>query len=137
MNLYRLVYISRHSESLSSDDIEAILNASREHNQRHGISGILLFCKHYFLQCLEGSREQVNQTYNTIVKDQRHCDALILSYDNIEQRAFGDWAMAYVPETKLTKAQLFKYCAHATFDPYTLSSKSALALLISLQDAAC
>ncbi len=136
MNLYRLVYISRHSESLVNHDIEAILSASREHNQRHGISGILLFCKHYFLQCLEGSREHVNETYNTILKDMRHCDALILSYDNIDQRAFGNWSMAYVPETKLTQEHLFKYCAQSSFDPYALSSKSALALLISLKDTA-
>ncbi|MDO6527389.1 BLUF domain-containing protein [Motilimonas sp. 1_MG-2023] len=132
MNLYRIVYASTLSESFNSQDIEHILASSRRNNKKQDVSGMLLFSHRYFLQCLEGSRDNINQTYQRILSDERHCRVTIVSYENVTQREFCAWSMGYVPESHLTRELLFKFSASATFDPYTLSNVSALALLKSL-----
>ena len=69
MFLTRLVYTSKISDVFESSDIENILVTARRENERNNITGMLCFNRKYFLQCLEGSREDVNQTYHRILND--------------------------------------------------------------------
>lgn len=86
------------------------------------------------MQCLEGSRAQVNKIYHQILNDQRHEDILLLDYSEIFEREFGDWSMGYIPEMNLTTPINLKYSVQAKFDPYGMSGGSAHKLLLSLRN---
>ncbi|MGB1801392.1 MAG: BLUF domain-containing protein, partial [Gammaproteobacteria bacterium] len=97
MFLTRLIYTSTISELFSPDDIPAILDTARNNNQRANVTGLLCFNSKYFLQCLEGSREEVNKIYHLIINDDRHRLVTLLYYGEISVREFGKWSMGYIP----------------------------------------
>ncbi len=138
MQLTRLIYCSKLCP-LSTGSIEKILESSRRHNSTNAITGMLLFNGTFFLQCLEGGRAAVNETYGRILRDERHIESMLLSYETIERREFSDWAMGYVAWTKDLRPIICTYSISDEFNPYQLSGKSALGLLqaLSTKVAAC
>lgn len=135
MYLIRLVYASKISEQFTPKDIENILIAARRNNQQHNVTGMLCFHRKYFLQCLEGSRQNVNMIYHKILNDPRHCDARILDYKEIAAREFDEWSMGYIPESSLTQPITLKYSNVAIFDPYDMSGESACLMMMALRDS--
>ena len=67
--LVRLLYASHSAKPVTQDVIESILEQSRKHNPRLGITGILCQSGDIFMQVLEGGRAPVNQLYNHIGRD--------------------------------------------------------------------
>lgn len=134
MFLVQLVYVSKAREKLNDRDIEAILSLSKTNNEKKAITGLLSFNHNYFLQCLEGSRSEVNKTYQSILNDPRHTDAVILNYESIDYRYFGGWSMAYVPSSSLTQERILTYGNSKEFTPYNMSGESALLLLSELAE---
>lgn len=134
MRLISLIYASKISAGFNPKHMEDILEAARKKNEANGITGILFFNRKYFLQCLEGTQEKVNETYNDIVKDERHSKLVILHYQDISTRVFSDWHMGYVPESRLTAPILLKHSGSSTFNPYEISGDSAYLMLSALND---
>ncbi len=132
MPLSRLIYASRAVEALKSDDIEDILRTSRTNNARVGVTGALMFGAREFLQCLEGAREAVNQTYARILRDARHTDAVILDYREVGVRWFPMWSMHHVPPLWSSRQILLRYHERETFAPTRMGAESAVALLSDL-----
>lgn len=132
MFLVRLVYASAKSDDWPESGIEDILAAARASNGQSHVTGLLCFNRNYFLQCLEGSRTAVNQTYHHILNDQRHENPVLLKYEEIAHRDFDDWSMGYVPESSLTSQVLLKYSGNSAFDPYKMSGDNAHQLLLHL-----
>jgi hypothetical protein len=132
MFLSRLIYASRATEALAPADIEQILDASRRNNGRAGVTGILIFSSREFLQCLEGSREAVNQTYARILGDPRHADVQVLDYREVDRRLFPEWGMHALAPAWLTRQRLLRYGERELFAPTRMSAASALALLEDL-----
>jgi hypothetical protein len=132
MFLSRLIYASRATEALAPADIEEILDASRRNNGRAGVTGILIFSSREFLQCLEGSREAVNQTYARILGDPRHADVQVLDYREVDRRLFPEWGMHALAPAWLTRQRLLRYGERELFAPTRMSAGSALALLKDL-----
>jgi Sensors of blue-light using FAD len=120
------------SEMTVSTDFLDILEVSRIRNERDGITGVLLFCNNSVVQCLEGSREAVNQTYARIVRDKRHQNPLLLDYRVISTRLFSTWSMGYMPESSVTRPTLLKYSVSQNFEPRLLSGESCLGMLTEL-----
>ena len=54
MNLVRLIYTSRFSQSVTTKDLQDILERSRSKNPSYGITGALSYSPGWFLQALEG-----------------------------------------------------------------------------------
>lgn len=133
--LVRLIYVSSITESFTSSDIEEILHIAREKNDKNNVTGALCFSQKYFLQCLEGSRTQVNETYHRILNDKRHEKIVMLEYQEIVEREFYDWSMAYMPDMSLTRSINMKYSASPEFDPYTMSGESAHCFLSALKSS--
>jgi hypothetical protein len=129
MPLSRLIYASRAVEALKPDDVEQILRTSRTNNARVGVTGALMFGAREFLQCLEGSREAVNQTYARILRDPRHADVVILDYREVGTRWFPTWGMHHVPPLWSSRQMLLRYHERETFAPTRMSAESATALL--------
>jgi len=135
MFLVRLVYTSTISENFHHNDITGILETAREQNKKNNVTGLLCFNRKLFLQCLEGSRTNVNQTYHRILNDPRHSDIIMLDYREISEREFDTWSMGYVPESSLSAPVNLKYSGTPDFSPYDMSGESAHKLLFALKDS--
>ena len=130
MQMVRLIYASKISSSFTGNgDIDHILDQSKVNNPELTISGILCYSNDYFLQCLEGSRKNVNQLYHHILKDKRHYDPSILDYKVIAKREFGQWGMTFIPPSKISGEIIQKYSGEIKFNPYTMSGDSCFELL--------
>lgn len=132
MLLVQLVYASRTNDQLAPDDVRAILATSRENNARVAVTGALFYNSRFFLQCLEGSRADVNAVYTRILGDPRHCDPALLHYREIEQRDFAGWSMGYVGEGVLKGELFLRFGASERFDPFAMSGAAARGLLLEL-----
>jgi hypothetical protein len=91
--MYRLIYKSRSPAPLDWDTVLSILHDSKENNEKNEVGGYLMATRNHFLQVIEGRFEDVNTTFMRIVKDPRHTEILLLSYDVIDSRLFELWGM--------------------------------------------
>ncbi len=132
MYLVRLLYASEKSKHFQEVDLELILKSARNHNKKNNVTGCLCFNRNYFLQCLEGSRTKVNETYHRILNDHRHDKIVLLDYREIPQREFGEWFMGYLPETKTTRPLNLKYSPHEKFIPHEMSGESSHRYLLEM-----
>jgi hypothetical protein len=130
--LVRLLYASRAATPMTPLVIESILDQSRENNTRLGVTGILCFSDDIFIQVLEGGRDEVCELYNTIVRDARHLNVRILSYEEIPERRFGGWTMGQVNIAKVNPTLLLKYSERPELNPFGGSGRASMALLDEL-----
>ena len=127
--LVRCLYASRLGKSHSPKILDDILETSRKHNTKRGITGVLVATGDSFIQVLEGGRAQVCDTYNQITQDKRHTDVTILSFEEITQRSFEGWSMGEVTVGQLNPSVLLKHSATLQVDPFAMSGAAVLALL--------
>lgn len=130
--LVRLLYASRAKSKPTPKVIEAILESSRKHNPKNGITGLLCHDNATFLQVLEGGRDVVNALYNEIARDPRHEDVTVLHYEEVTERRFAGWTMGQVNLAKVNPSLLLKYSQRASLDPYAVSGQVSMALLEEL-----
>jgi hypothetical protein len=130
--LVRCVYASRAAETLTSALVEDILDKSRAKNPAHGITGILCYAGNVFIQVLEGGRGDVCDLYNAIVRDGRHSDVSLLSFEEIRERKFCNWTMGHVDLSRVNPGLLLKYHERPVLDPFSCSGHATLALLDEL-----
>ena len=134
MAISRLVYYSETRE-LGSGGVGAILDVARRNNARRGVTGVLLFNRNYFLQCLEGARHDVTATFCRIAADARHGNVALVSVQDIEMRAFPDWTMGLVQSTSPeVTSTLREYLPTDEFHPHLLSSSSAVELMRRMRE---
>lgn len=89
--------MSKYSEDCSKSEIDTIVQKSRIYNASNDVTGCLITYKDYCVQILEGPAITVKKLYARIKLDSRHYDVQILSENSIEDRAFGEFAMSYLP----------------------------------------
>ena len=129
MVLVRLIYASRIKPGHGPNDVLKIVEVSEKNNKKMGITGALCYGPRYFLQCLEGPRDAVNQLYNKIITDDRHTEVELLYYDDIDERAFTDWSMGYALAQKTLNEIVFRFGGNQQFTPYNFSGKQAVRFL--------
>ena len=93
--MLQLAYISTSRQPVDRALLDDILAASRRNNQRCGVTGLLVSGGKRFLQVLEGPDQAVLATYARIQNDPRHFAFVSLATKPIEERAFGQWSMAF------------------------------------------
>ncbi|MBL0029030.1 MAG: BLUF domain-containing protein [Rhodanobacteraceae bacterium] len=133
MRLVQLIYCSRVVTGVHGTAITSIVDVSRFNNARDGVTGALCFNANFFLQCLEGERGAVNETYHRILRDPRHEGALLLRYDEVSKRQFGDWSMGYLSSQAMAPDLLLQYGSNDRFDPEQLGADAALDFLLALK----
>jgi hypothetical protein len=98
-SLISLAYFSRNSLEGSpqqlQDAIADILVSARRNNSRRGVTGALIFSDGCFAQVLEGAQEDVEEVFEKIQCDIRHCEVTIMHAHPVEARSFGEWSMAF------------------------------------------
>ncbi len=131
MSLVRLVYFSRASKEMSLAELKSILEVARKNNSSLGICGMLSYDKSYFLQALEGEREEVNELYLDIADDPRHDEITIISYQEIEQPVFREWQMGYAGSSAEFN-KLMKQLGQDDFSPDEMTADQAYQFLVHL-----
>lgn len=129
-----MIYASTATDKFKPEDIANILTKANHYNKSKDLTGMLCFSRNFFLQCIEGSRSNVNELYQKIASDKRHSDIVVLNYKEIDERAFSEWSMAYLPESKLTSTLVLKFSENSQLLPYNLSGESAHKLIMALRD---
>ena len=130
--LVQLLYASRAATEVTAEMTEAILQQSRAKNPELGITGVLCHGGDVFMQVLEGGRTPVNDLYNTIVRDSRHKQVMLLHYREVPERRFAGWTMGHVRLDRINPSLLLKYSERPVLDPFTVSGEASMALLEEL-----
>ena len=87
-----LIYVST-PLGFNKKNINSILEISNLNNKKNNITGCLIYRSDLYLQYLEGPSKELENTYNGILKDNRHSDIKKLSENNTKRRLFANWAM--------------------------------------------
>jgi hypothetical protein len=92
-------YISKNTIATSKEEIESevksILASATKNNPSLDITGALLFSGGYFCQTIEGPEDSIEELFETIQMDDRHGEVTVLHFEEIEERGFSDWSMAF------------------------------------------
>ena len=105
-----LIYKSRCNGLATWDVVNSILSSSERNNPADGITGVLVATETHFLQVLEGEFEAVNAAFERIARDTRHDTLQLISFTDIEERKFGNWAMHGIGLFDLNSDLLFRLC---------------------------
>lgn len=122
----RALYVSRAQGPQTGTVTANILATAQAHNRQHGITGVLCQGQGLYVQVLEGDRAGVNRLYAGILRDRRHHDVQLLSFEDITTRRFPDWSMAHVV---LPDGDPVIRLQHPTLDPYAAPGAFMLGLL--------
>jgi hypothetical protein len=104
--LLSLVYASRAVVGFGLDDLDELLAHSRRANAVAGVTGLLLFKDHRFLQLLEGPATAVREKMAFIAEDPRHEHVTVLLEEDVPTRQFPEWTMGYAAEDTLQRAEV-------------------------------
>lgn len=101
--LRRIIYMSKASRSMSPELCTVLLLEARRNNERSGITGMLLyvvgdFLRYYggrFIQVIEGPVADVSMLLESIRRDTRHEQIIMLCDELITTRDFPAWSMGF------------------------------------------
>lgn len=93
--MYQLIYVSTAVKQMSADALRELLTIARRNNIKEGVTGMLLYHEGSFFQVLEGEEEAVQGIFRRVERDSRHRMVTVLMEQDVDERAFGDWSMAF------------------------------------------
>nr|WP_305891778.1 EAL domain-containing protein [Methylomonas sp. WSC-6] len=93
--LFFLLYTSQAASGLDQNHIAALLEQTRSANRGRGITGCLLHQDGYFMQYLEGDRQNVLALLEKIQQDPRHCNFNVILQGSEYHRVFPEWSMGF------------------------------------------
>ncbi|WP_250035379.1 BLUF domain-containing protein [Paractinoplanes maris] len=129
MSVTQLIYRSR-KNSLPPNGIFEIRDTARRNNPANDLTGVLLFNRDYFLQCLEGEAERVTRAFLTISGDPRHREVALIAVHDVPERGFADWSMGLVDSTSpQLRVALRDVLPGYEFTPENLTAETATALM--------
>ncbi len=91
--LEQLLYRSRATKSMSTEELRELLVQARERNAAEEVTGLLVHDRDRFIQWLEGPRDNVERIWSSIQKDERHQEVERIYVPRLKQRMFEDWDM--------------------------------------------
>lgn len=94
LRLKSLTYTSAARPDLEPGDIRAIHQTARHLNALDGVTGLLIYNGHQFLQIIEGDERAIDELLERLLADPRHSGLTVEVERFVEQREFPDWAMA-------------------------------------------
>lgn len=130
--IYQLIYCSRnivyaqHSEILKA--YRDIFEMSRVNNVPLNITGCLLFDNTFFLQLLEGGRQETYSTFKRVERDQRHSHITLIYFAQQDRRLFPHWAMAGSLRTPQQDEIYSKYGVAGLPDPTNVTAQAVQGL---------
>jgi len=128
MSLVQLVYISEPIGDMQSS-LSEFIPLAQEKNKQFSITGLILSGKDFYLQVIEGEKENINQLYRNIVRDERHRHCTLLRYTETAFRDFADWSMTHTTLEELHNSYLDVIVAPGELTYRKLTGIRAMALL--------
>ncbi len=115
--MFRFIYSSTLTVPMNEKLLDDIVSTSVRNNSQIGITGILLFAEGQFMQVLEGPKQYIEVTTQTILSDTRHTGVRTLFQGGAGERSFPDWHMkAALPTAEQISAAREIGTAKAIFD---------------------
>ena len=90
-----LVYVSSAVRLFSNEELDQLVRLSQIHNERVGVTGMLLYDGGNFIQLIEGPEASVDKLYEKIGADPRHRQVTTLLQGPLEKRQFEAYAMGF------------------------------------------
>jgi hypothetical protein len=109
--------VSANRRSTVEPEIGRILMQPRRNNPARGLVGALYYGDGNFFQALGGEAGAIDQLLDTLGRDARHDDPVMLSRAPIRQMSFDARSLKYVTAARKVK-HLLKSFGHERFDPY-------------------
>ena len=121
----RILYVSKlYDCDDPKNDLFDILTEALNFNALNSIYGALYYGNGYFVQCLEGKRDAIeNLFYEKILKDRRHKNCKLMYSEDISKNLFSRWNMKYAIIHK-DIIDFFSEYKIDEFNPYTLSAST-------------
>jgi hypothetical protein len=94
-DVYQILYVSSASRTVDESDLLEIMGQARKNNKKNDVTGLLLFAEGNIVQLLEGDKEIVESTFESISRDPRHTGIIRLVSEYSESRDFADWSMGF------------------------------------------
>ena len=104
--MIQLTYTSMAIPLLVMPDIKRILEIAEKYNSENKITGCLLYYKYQFIQILEGEEETIEELYAKIKHDKKHFNVNLLYRNEINERTFPQWSMAFKKLSESTLEEL-------------------------------
>jgi hypothetical protein len=143
--MHYIIYVSQAKKPMDAAALESLLSVSRAWNTSQGLTGMLIYRysedadRGYFMQMLEGGKDEVRTIFEKIRHDKRHHTVLTLAEGEIEARMFSDWAMGFknVDDALFAGLPGHARIGEASFEPaaFQHSNLEALKLLKFFHDA--
>lgn len=93
MSLFAYCYVSEAAPGLDNTAMEKLVDLAEAYNQRHGITGCLLYDSGHFVQVLEGSQSELEALMQRIAVDPRHLRFRVVWSGPIPKRMYELWSM--------------------------------------------
>ena len=131
--IHQLIYRSHIEFEASTlpfaEQVQSILEWSREYNPTVGITGALMVSDGYCAQVLEGPLDALRLLYGNIACDPRHSRVLLIQRRLIQHRTFANWSMAYISDQMQSEMPLSERPHGSSLDDPSVSGPGILALL--------
>jgi len=132
--LYHLLYISE-LKSDASQDMDTIVQRSRDYNKDHHITGALWFDGTVFVQMLEGDRMALSGALARIMRSDAHHNFELVFFEPAAERIFSNWSMAYYHASKDEQDIVKKFATDNSFRPRKMSAQSLITFMRYLEMA--
>lgn len=99
--LHRLAWSSVPSASFQPARLGDIAARSRWNNERHHVSGLMLFTGLHFLGVLEGAERDLAMLWHNLERDERHGDLVRIGEALCGARWFPVWRVAYMDPARV------------------------------------
>lgn len=94
--LYQLSYFSKECGDFDKTSLDMLRDQASAFNELSEITGLLMYKNGYFVQIIEGSKEELNKLYTKIENDERHNIIRSKVLKKIKKRSFIDWSMKVI-----------------------------------------
>jgi len=94
MPLQGIAYTSIARDGLGPLDLDRLLADATAFNRVAGVTGVLMFDGHRFLQYIEGPGDGIASVFPRIENATGHLELLVLARGGLDRRHFPRWSMA-------------------------------------------
>ncbi|MBJ7503093.1 MAG: BLUF domain-containing protein [Burkholderiales bacterium] len=95
-DLVSLSYVSELIHPLETLELMQLVDLAIARNASLNITGVLSCESNRFSQIIEGPAGAIELLWNSIKKDERHCNIFSLGLKKIKQRSFANWSMRLI-----------------------------------------
>ena len=119
--LQRLIYFSERDRSCL--DVRTLVREAADRNRRRGITGLLIADDRCFLQMLEGHRNAVSSLFQTISRDTRHRNIVLVDVEETDDLCSSDWTMGQMDDKRRIAETWRKIDFKRAFDPWSMTAE--------------